>query len=294
MRPQIQKYGKYAGYGLFTLLLIFYFSFLTFPYDEIKDRYIAQQTQGLPYEVSIENIRATPFLWIRATGVDLIRANQKERVSVLKLREVRLRPSLIRLLTGKLAFRIKASLYGGKIKGRAGKGKETVDVSLDWKNIALERLPVRTRMPEAELEGKLNGQMDLRLRIQGNRLVPGDGTLKARLSGGSAKNLQFRGFPLPALGEINGQGEITLGQNRATVESLSFSADLLTFSLEGKADLARRLTSSPLNLKGKIKLSGSLASQYQPMLAGILRKQDKDGFYIFSIRGTLGSPRFSL
>jgi type II secretion system protein N len=233
-------------------------------------------------------------LWIRATGVDVIQDKQKERSSVLKLREVRLRPSLIRLLTGRLAFRIKASLYGGKIKGRAGRGKDTVDVSLDWKNIALAQLPLQAQLPEAELEGKLNGEMDLRLRVQGNRLVPGDGMLKAHLSGGSAKNLQFRGFPLPALGEVNGQGELTLGQNRATVESFSLNADLLSFSLEGKADLARRLTSSPLNLKGKIKLSGSLASQYQPMLGGLLRKQDKDGFYIFSIRGTLGSPRFSL
>lgn len=294
MGTLIQKYGKYAGYGLFTLLLILYFSFLTFPFDELKDKYIAQQMQGLPYEVSIESIRATPFLWIRATGVDLIQANEKERATVLNLGEVRLRPSLIRLLTGRVAFRIKASLYGGKIKGRAGKGKDTVDVSLDWKNIALEKLPLKARLPEAEFEGKLNGEVDLRLRVQGNRLVPGEGMLRARLSGGSAKNLQFRGFPLPALGEINGQGELTLGQNRATVESFSLDADLLTFSLEGKADLARRLTSSPLNLKGKIKLSGSLASQYQPMLSGILRKQDKDGFYIFSIRGTLGSPRFSL
>ena len=294
MRAQIQRYGKYGGYGLFTLLLILYFSFLTFPYDELKDRYIAQQLQGLPYEVSIDSLRATPFLWIRATGVDLIQSKQNERASFLKLQEVRLRPSLIRLLTGKLAFRIKASLYGGKIKGRAGKGKETVDVSLDWKNIALEQLPVQTQMPEAELAGKLNGEMDLHLRFQGNRLVPGDGTMKATLSGGSAKNLQFRGFPLPALGDINGQGELTLGQNRATLESLSLNADLLSFSLEGKADLSRLLSSSPLNLKGKIKLSGSLGSQYQPMLEGLLRKQDKDGFYIFSIRGTLGSPRFSL
>jgi type II secretion system protein N len=233
-------------------------------------------------------------LWLRATGVDLIQTKQNERASVMKFPEVRLRPSFIRLLMGRLAFRIKASLYGGKIKGRAGKGRDTVDVSLNWKNIGLEQLPIHTQMPEAELQGKLNGEMDLRLRVQGSRLVPGDGMLKARLSGGSAKNIQFRGFPLPALGEIKGQGELTLGQNRATVESLSLNADLLAFSLEGKADLSRRLSSSPLNLKGKIKLTGSLASQYQPMLAGLLRKQDKDGFYIFSIRGTLGSPRFSL
>lgn len=293
MRALLKKYGKYVGYGLFTLLAIVYFSILTFPYDIVKDRYLAQQTRGLPYRVSIEKIRATPFLWIRASGIEVSPA-EKEQASVLKLSEVRLRPSLLRRLTGKLAFRFKADVYGGKVQGRAGKGSEAVDLTMNWKNVALAELPVEARLPGAKLLGKLNGEMDLRMRIQGNRVVPGDGTLTTRLTGGSAKNLQVQGIALPGLEGITGQAEITLAQNRATVDALTLEADLLTFGLEGKMDIAGRLIASPLNLKGKIKLSGTLASQYQTMLAGFLRKQDKDGFYIFSIRGTLGSPRFSL
>ena len=132
------------------------------------------------------------------------------------------------------------------------------------------------------------------MRIQGNRIVPGDGKLTTRLTQGSAKKLQVQGFALPDLQGLDGTGEITLAQNRATVDTLTLKADLLTFGLEGRMDIAKRLNASPLNLKGKIKLSGALASQYQPMLSGFLRKQDKDGFYIFSIRGTMGSPRLSL
>ena len=293
MRAQLKKYGKYVGYGLFTLLMIVYFSFLTFPYDVIKDWYLAQQTRGLPYQISIEKIRATPFLWIRASGIDVSQA-EKEQTSVLKLSEVRFRPSLLRLLTGKMAFRFKASLYGGKVHGKAGKGKESVDLALNWKDIALAELPVEARFPGAKLQGKLNGEMDLRMRIQGNRVIPGDGTLKAHLTEGSAKQFQVRGFALPGLEGITGQGEITLAQNRATVDAFTLKSDLLAFALEGKMDVAKRLTASPLNLKGKVKLSGTLASQYQAMLAQFLRKQDKDGFYIFSIRGTLSSPRFSM
>ena len=293
MRALLEKYGKHIGYGLFTLLAIVYFSFLTFPYDVVKDRYLAQPIRGLPCRVSIEKVRATPFLWIRASGIDVSQA-EKDQASFLRLSEVRLRPSLLRLMTGKLAFRFKAALYGGKVHGKAGKGKETVDLALNWKNIALARLPVEARLPGAKLQGNFNGEMDLRMRIQGNRILPGDGTLKARLTGGFAKDLQVRGFALPGLEGITGQGEITLAQNRATVDVLTLKADLLDFALEGKMDVARSLTASPLKLKGKVKLSGTLASQYQPMLSGFLRKQDKDGFYIFSIRGTLGSPRLSL
>jgi type II secretion system protein N len=294
MRPPLGKIGKYAGYGLFTLLMILYFSVLTFPYDSIKDRYLARGTQGLPYRVSVDSLQATPLLWIRAEGIEILPDKGEKPDPLLTLHEARLRPSLLRLLTGRLAFRIKAVLYGGKIQGRAGKGGETVDLSFDWKDIALERLPVQAQLPDAQLKGLLDGEMDLRLRVQGNSLLPTEGKLTARLTGGAVKNLQVRGFPLPALEAINGQAAVTVGQNRATLESLTVNADSLSFSLEGKTDLSGRLSSSPVNLKGKIKLSGPLASQYQNMLAGILRKQDKEGFYTFSIRGTLGNPRFSL
>ena len=294
MRSLFQKYGKVAGYVLLTLLLTLYFSVLTFPYDTLKDRYLLEGTQGLPFRVSVESLRATPLLWIRATGIQVLSNKPEDQTSLLTLQEVRLRPSLLRLLTGRLAFRVKAFLYGGKIQGRAGKGKDTVDLAFKWKDIALEKLPVQAQLGGAELKGDLSGQMDLRLRLQGNRLLPGEGTFKGRLAGGAVKNVQFRGFPLPALADVTGEGEVTLGENRLNVESLSVNADLINFSLEGKVDLSRMLASSPLNLKGKVKLAGSLASQYQSMLAGLLRKQDKEGFYVFSIRGTLNSPRFSL
>ncbi len=293
MRSLLKKYGKYVGYGLFTLLMILYFSFLTFPYNALKDRYLAQQTARLPYQLAIESIRATPLLWIRASGVDVIQARQGH-ASVLKLSELKIRPSLFRLLTGRLAFRIKTSLYGGRIQGTAGKGNEAVALSLDWKDIALERLPLETLLPGAKLQGKLNGEMDLTMHIRGNRVVPGKGTLKVRLKKGSARGVQVKGIVLPDLKGITGDGEFTLAQKRVTVDSLALKADLLSVGMEGRMDIARRLTGSPLNLKARIKLSGSLASQYQPMLAGFLRKQDKDGFYVFSIRGTLGSPRFTL
>lgn len=294
MRPTFQKSGKIAGYVLLTLLLTLYFSVLTFPYDALKDRYLLERIQGLPFRVSVDSLRATPLLWIRATGIHVLSSKKEEPASLLTLEEVRLRPSVLRLLTGRLAVRVKAFLYGGKIQGRAGRSKDTVDLAFNWKNIALDRLPLQAQLGGAEIKGAVSGEMDLLLRVQGNRLIPAEGMFKGRLAEGAVKNLQFRGFPLPALGDLTGQGELTLGENRLNVESLSLNADLVNFSLEGKVDLSRMLASSPLNLKGKVKLSGSLASQYQPMLAGLLRKQDKEGFYVFSIRGTLTSPRFSL
>ncbi len=290
MASLFKKYGKYLGYGLFTLVMMVYFSFLCFPYDQVKDRYLAQQTRGIPYKVTIDKVRATPFFWVRATGVGVTTA-KKDKASVLKVREVRLRPSLLRMVLGKLSVKFKASVYGGKVHGRATKGGNNVDLNLHWKNIALAKLPVEAQLPGAKLAGELQGDMDLEMEIQqGRRLVPKGGDLTVNLTGASAKNLQVQGFALPALEGITGKGKITLGEKQASVDHFLLQADVLTFGLEGKVDLARRLARSRLDLKGKIKLSGDLASQYQPMLAGFLRKQDKDGFYTFSIKGLLNKP----
>jgi type II secretion system protein N len=293
MASIFKTYGKYAGYALFTLFMFVYFSFLTFPYDLVKDRYIARFTRGLPLQVSIDSVRATPFLWIRASGVD-VSQTRKNRAFTFNVDEVRLRPSLFALLTGGLGVRFKASFYGGDVQGTAKKGRETVDLTLDWEDVALARLPVDDPLPGAKLQGKLKGNLDLGMRIQGNRILPGDGVLKANLTEGSAAGIQVMGFVLPALEGIDGEGQITLTPQRATVDTFTVNSDLLAFALEGKMEISRRLTRSPLNLTGKIKLSGTLASQYQPMLAQFLRKQDKDGFYIFSIKGPVSSPRFSL
>ena len=78
MRAQFQRFGKYFGYGLFTLLATLYFGFLTFPYDGVKDRYLSARMQGLPFRISVDSIEATPFLWIRATGIQVIPYKQEE------------------------------------------------------------------------------------------------------------------------------------------------------------------------------------------------------------------------
>ncbi len=288
MPSLFKKYGKYIGYGLFTLVMVVYFSFLCFPYDQVKDRYLARQMRGMPYRVSIDEVRATPFLWILARGVDVSEV-KKNDAAILKVREVRMRPSLLRLALGKLSVRFKAEIYGGKVSGRATKGKD-LDLDLHWKNIALAELPAATRLPGAELQGRLEGDVDLRMDIQGNLLVPKSGNLTAGLEEGSARNLQVQGFALPGLEGITGKARITLGQKQATVDDFLLEADLLTFGLEGKILLARQLLRSSLDLKGRVRLSGDLAAQYQPMLAGFLRNQDRDGFYIFSVKGRLDRP----
>ena len=67
MKGKMKKILQYAGYGVLTLLLTVYFMFLTFPFSEVKDRILPRLEAGLPFRITVDEIRATPFLGLRLT-----------------------------------------------------------------------------------------------------------------------------------------------------------------------------------------------------------------------------------
>ena len=69
MRAMLKTVGKYAGYVVLTLVLFFYFVFLTFPYPALKDRYLPQWNQRLPCRISVREIQPTPLLWLLSKHV---------------------------------------------------------------------------------------------------------------------------------------------------------------------------------------------------------------------------------
>ncbi len=291
MPGKMRIFGKYAGYSLFALLLFIYFSVLTFPFDVLKDRLLSEYADRLPFRIFIEKIQATPFLWLQCSGIEITQKGNKEENQHLDLQKLQMRPSLLKLIIGIPALRIKGMLYQGKIKGTAGKNKRNLDISLDWEDIQLDGNPLLAKMEGSQLAGKLSGNLLLHLKM--DRWVTSEGTFTFQLDEGSVSGMQIRGFTLPDMKGITGKGEMSMAEQKATLETLTLTTDLLSSSLDGKVDLKSRFTNSRVNFKGKVKLTGELATQYQPMLAGILRNKDEEDFHTFSLKGTIRNPRFS-
>ena len=53
MQGKLRTFWKYTGYTLFTILLTIYFLLLSFPYDALKDRLLAQWEATLPFQISV-------------------------------------------------------------------------------------------------------------------------------------------------------------------------------------------------------------------------------------------------
>ncbi len=290
MKGKSRTVARYAAYVVGTLLLTLYFMFLTFPFGRIQDRVLPRIEAGLPLRLTVEDVRASPLLWLRLIEVRGF-SQTADRTHLLDVAEVKVRPALLDLVIGRGSFRVRADLLDGKLNGRITDRKGTVDMVFSWKEIRPARHPLLAGEGGARVDAAVAG--DLRLTLEGGNWISAEGALSLDIRQGSVEGLQVRGFTLPEMYGIRGGGTLTLGKRKASLETLTLSSDELTVAMDGNIDLSPRFPSSRLNLKGKIKLGGTLETQYDPMLSGFLRNRDAEGFYTFFLRGTAGNPRFS-
>jgi type II secretion system protein N len=291
MKGKMNVILRYAAYGTLTLLLTLYFMFLTFPFTELKNRILPSLESGLPFSLRVDEIRSTPLLWLELTQLELVPMTG-EKTPLLEIPELKIRPSLIDLLIGRSSLRIRADLLEGFFKGKVSRRKGNLALALSWEGIRPAKHPLLSRIQNTQMEGALSGELDM--SMEANNWMTAEGTLSLDLADGSVKNLQAYGFTLPDLAGIRGNGTVRVGKRKAEVTSLTLTADQLSVSLDGSIDLSPRFSSSRLTLKGRIKLAGQLETQYQSMLSNFLRNKDSEGYFLFSLRGTLGSPRFSI
>ena len=291
MPRRMKTVGKYAGYALGTALLTLYFMFLTFPYSTLVDRFLPLFQAAFPGKVSVGEVRATPLFWLKVSKLEVLEQGVPSS-PLLEVDDLWLRPALLSLLTGRPAVSVKANLYDGAVRGKIGRKQDTLNLSLSWEHLQPGKHPFALKLGGGELKASLAGKLSL--SVKGSSWESSEGSLNLALEGGPLKNLQVYGFTLPSVDEVTGKAAVKLGQRKAEVETLSLESSQVSASLGGKIDLLPRLAGSRLNLNGKLKLDGALASQYETMLAGFLRNKDAQGYYTFSLRGTLASPRFSL
>lgn len=290
MKAGAKRNLKILAYGLGAVFLTLYFMFLTFPFEAVQDRLIASVAGLIRLPIQVKEIRSTPLLWIRLSDVRLLEGPGAEAQAPLKIDEAKIRPSLPALALGRVSLRVKANLWGGRLSAKLGQRKGERTVKLSWKGLRLESLGPMVGLKEAKLAGAFSGSLNL--AMQGENWATGRGNLSARLTEGSSRNLSVAGFPTPELKDIRGSLDLRVEQKKAFLDGLALESPSLQLFVEGTADLLPRLSSSRLDLKGRLKLGEDLAQTYQPMVSGLLRNRDDQGFYTFSLKGTPTNPKF--
>jgi type II secretion system protein N len=193
MKPWLRKAVKWSVYPLFYLFCLFLFTYLTFPYDRLKDRIISEfaksQSRGSdpPQRLEIDSIDSYWLSGIEVSGVRIItppdpkaeaasrkvqsygsKAAAKDededeaappKPSVLSIDEAHARVELLSLLTGSVVVNFWASAFNGEVSGTIPVGSGDLEVDLENVELALVS-PLKDTLG-VPMSGRATGHLEL-------------------------------------------------------------------------------------------------------------------------------------
>ncbi len=249
------------------------FLLLLFPFDRVTENLVGQVRQRTALELTVSRI--SPLFFNSVMLTDVVLADQKGKV-LFGSPSIRTSVSLFSLLRGVLSLDIKAKAYGGVllVKAQQGAGQQKVLIDADGLDIATYH-PLKDF--GLNLSGKLGGNVEM-----------SDDAGKGRLwlKGLTSRALTIKGFPIPDLDFDQCWFEADIKGDRLTIKKLELDGKELKVQCLGDVVLRERGT---LNLTIKLKPSERLAQQ-QPAIFSLLKHKDANGYYQFSLGGTLADP----
>lgn len=269
-RKQLVRLFVFAAYFLAAFLA---FAVLQFPYDRVKDRLESEVRTRTPVELNVARI--SPRFLNRFVFADVVVSDRDGRV-LFESPAVRAHVSLFGFLRGLLSVRLQGPAYGGELSVKAEQGSLRRFLSVDADNLDIAAYGLLKDLG-LKLSGKAGGAIELTNDA-------GKGRIWVRNL--ASRELKVQGFSIPDLDFDQGWIEAETKGDRLTVRKLELDGKELKVRVSG--DLVMR-QQGYLNLLVKFKPSERLG-QEQAGLLSLLKNRDAEGFYQFSLGGTLASP----
>ncbi len=259
-----------AAYFVVAFLV---FLLLLFPFDRVKAKLVSEVRQRAALDLTVSRI--SPRFINSFTLTDVVLSDQKGKV-LFESPSVRTSISLFSLLRGVLSLDMKAKAYGGNLLVKTQQGNSQQKFLID-----ADGLDISAYKPLKDFGLKLSG------RLGGNVEMNGDvGKGRLWLKGLTSRELKIKGFPIPDLDFDQCWFEADIKGDRLTIKKLELDGKELKVQCLGDIVLRDRGT---LNLTVKLKPSERLA-QEQSAVFSMLKNRDADGYYQFSLGGTLADP----
>jgi len=269
-RKLLIRRASFVAYFAAAFLI---FLFILFPFDLVKSKLESEVRLLTPLEVSVAHV--SPRFFNRFVLNDVVLSDRTGKV-VFESPTVYTKVSLFKLLRKLLSLDLNAPAYGGQIvlKLRQSTGQQSLALDADSLDI-----------------GAYSMLKDLGLRVSGklgaNLEMSGDaGKGRIWFKGLAWRGLRIRGFPMPDLDFDQGWLEAELKGDRLTVKKLEVEGKELKIRASGDMMLHER---GLLNLVVKLKPSERLAREQAGILS-FLKNRDTEGFYQFTVGGTLAEP----
>ncbi|MHB8845627.1 MAG: type II secretion system protein GspN [Nitrospirota bacterium] len=261
------------SFSLYFVMAFVAFLVLLFPFDRIKTRLEEEARARTPLELNIARI--SPRFINRFALSDVVLSDRAGRV-LFESRVVNAHISLFNLLRGLFAVNLQTKAYGGEIAVRSEQGAKRRFLSLDADGLDLASYQLLK-----DLGFKLSGRLGGVFEMSGSA-----GTAKFLLKNLASRELAIKGFPVPDLDFDQAWIEGDVRGDRFVIRKFELDGKELKIRMSGDLVMRERGT---LNLAVKLKPSERLATE-QAGLLSLLKNRDAEGFYLFSLGGTVAEP----
>jgi len=299
-RPLKVRLQRVALFSLFLSVATFVFSYLTFPWDVVRERAeielssALKGSDGVPIQIAIGTMSPSWFTGISIRKLLLTKkASQPDAPDrSLLIPEFTLRIELLSLFKSERTIDFSSSLFGGSLKGRWGKGKQEAHLKFEASGLDLGQAPELAALTGVDMSGKLNAQADMSFKE--SDLTSLKGPLTLNVDNGVLKGGKIGEFELPqiALGKVDIKANADAG--KLTVETFSIKSEDLEANTEGAMLLLNRSFGySTLRGTLRVHFAADLLKRIPYLGLGLtaLKPPDRDGAYVLPLNGTLANPR---
>lgn len=285
----MKRVGRYVGLALGWLVLVAYFTYLRFPYAQVRSLIEPRLATLGVGAVSFDDLEATAFGGLRLTGVSWTPMGWSP-TQAIQIERVDLAPAYLKLLRRARGVRFDAKLFGGSAHGTAAITADLrtqVDASLDDLDLAQAKLP---SLPDG-LSGSVSGKVDLDV---GNGAEGSKGIVHVEAKDGAIPPINSNGMKIPPspLKFTKAELDATVDGPKVDITSLSLKGPDLEGSASGNVTMrGRSIANGPLTADVKFKLpDGSSLKAMEGLIAGFRVKKDAEGYFTLKLGGTLASP----
>ena len=287
----IQMKGKKAFHAVvFILLGIFLFIlflYIGFPYETLKRRIKGELEAKTPFFYEIEEVRPYPLSGLTFKNVVIYSSVGSKKVKVLGVERIRVTVSLLPLLWRKVSLRLWGNILGGTVEGEVSKRGPQGELTLLGRDVKLQQIHILRDVVGVEMEGILRGRTAFTLGEGG--ISEQSGTAEFAISEAMLSKVPLPGIAPLRVGRV--QGNIELRRGNVIIKRLAFSGGDLSGQVLGTILLNPHFPESRLNLRISIKPSAKFDPKLQVLLSLLGRQGQGEGFYAFSLKGTLLHPR---
>ena len=310
---------RWLGYPAFFQLAFLAGIYLTFPYDELRDRIVAEAERATSMDVEVEKVRLRGISGLTLHGVLLADPAAAEAAAEaappasaeeagdegaepaaealpepkrIYVDRMSAKADLLALALGKRAFSFDADAFGGSLEGKVVLGEEEQVLTASVRGIDFAQTPLKA-FAGLDLAGRLD-EVQVDLRSPGNDFSKAEGTVRIRgeelqLNGGEVQMFEL---PQVALGTLEGRLEFKEGVG--TIEEFKVAGSDLEAEIDGSVRLQGGLRNSSITGKLRLKPSDDWWNRNEMLktAANFALPAGKDGWRTISIYGLLGSPKF--